>query len=224
MQERKGGFILRHTKRKWLIFILILVLFGVKSVPMMTGTNGMENGWNLILVNPENRIPRGWNVNLTELANGQCVDARIYPSLQQMFNDMRAGGVYPVVASGYRTSERQKALMDDKVNEFLAQGYAKPEAKAQAKKWVAADGYSEHQTGLAVDINADGIHSSGQQVYAWLADNAWKYGFILRYPADKTALTGTDYEPWHYRYVGAEAAAAMHERGLCLEEYIDTLA
>ena len=76
------------------------------------------------------------------------------------------------------------------------------------------------QTGLAVDINADGVNSSGQQVYAWLADNAWKYGFILRYPEDKTEITKTDYEPWHYRYVGKEAAKEIYESGLCLEEYI----
>ena len=93
-------------------------------------------------------------------------------------------------------------------------------AKSEAKKWVADVGYSEHQTGLAVDINADGVNSSGQQVYAWLADNAWKYGFILRYPEDKTEITKTDYEPWHYRYVGAESAAKIYESGLCLEEYI----
>lgn len=126
----------------------------------------------------------------------------------------------PVVASGYRTAKKQRELMDDKVDSFLAQGYSRSEAKSEAKKWVADVGYSEHQTGLAVDINADGVNSSGQQVYAWLADNAWKYGFILRYPEDKTEITKTDYEPWHYRYVGKEAAKEIYESGLCLEEYI----
>ena len=139
---------------------------------------------------------------------------------QQMFVDIRAHEVYPVVASGYRTAKKQRELMDDKVDSFLAQGYSRSEAKTEAKKWVADVGYSEHQTGLAVDINADGVNSSGQQVYAWLADNAWKYGFILRYPEDKTEITKTDYEPWHYRYVGKEAAKEIYESGLCLEEYI----
>ena len=134
--------------------------------------------------------------------------------------DTRAQEVYPVVASGYRTAKKQRELMDDKVDSFLAQGYSRSEAKSEAKKWVADVGYSEHQTGLAVDINADGVNSSGQQVYTWLADNAWKYGFILRYPEDKTEITKTDYEPWHYRYVGAESAAKIYESGLCLEEYI----
>lgn len=216
--------VLRHTKIKWLILVIILVLLGVKLVPMAVQTVNADSHWNLILVNYENQIPFGWKVDLTELSNGQSVDSRIYPSLQQMFNDMRAQGVYPVVASGYRTSKHQKELMDEKVQEFISQGYSKSDAKSEAKKWVAEDGYSEHQTGLAVDINADGIHSSGQQVYAWLADNAWKYGFILRYPDGKTDLTKTDYEPWHYRYVGAEDAAKIHESGLCLEEYIEKTA
>ena len=189
--------ILLHTKIKWLILLVILILLGVKLVPMAIQTVNANDSWNLILVNYENQIPFGWKVDLTELSNGQSVDSRIYPSLQQMFNDMRSQGVYPVVASGYRTSKRQKELMAEKVQEFISQGYSKSNAKTEAKKWVAEDGFSEHQTGLAVDINADGIHSSGQQVYAWLADNAWKYGFILRYPDGKTDLTKTDYEPWH---------------------------
>ena len=93
-------------------------------------------------------------------------------------------------------------------------------AQAEALKWVNQVGYSEHQSGLAVDINADGIHSAGYEVYDWLAQNAWQYGFILRYPEDKTDITGTSYEPWHYRYVGVEAAQAITQQGVCLEEYL----
>lgn len=221
----------RHGKRIVLtLLVLILTISAVLAVANQTvlqdflhfnaSVASMEHGWNLILVNGEYKIPKDWKVELTELSNGQSVDSRIYPDLQQMFDDMRAQGVYPVVASGYRTAKKQQELMDEKVNSFLAQGYSKSEAKSEAKKWVADVGYSEHQTGLAVDINADGVNSSGQQVYAWLADNALKYGFILRYPEDKTEITKTDYEPWHYRYVGAESAAKIYESGLCLEEYI----
>lgn len=181
-----------------------------------------EHGWNLILVNSKYRIPKGWNLELTELSNGQSVDSRIYPELQQMFDAMRSKGIYPVIASGYRTADKQRALMDEKVASFIAQGYKRSEAKSEAKKWVAAVDHSEHQIGLAVDINADGVNSTGEQVYTWLADNAWKYGFILRYPKNKKEITGTDYEPWHYRYVGADAAAKIYNQGICLEEYIDT--
>ena len=99
-------------------------------------------------------------------------------------------------------------------------GLSQEEAAAEALRWVNQVGYSEHQSGLAVDINADGIHSAGYEVYDWLAQNAWRYGFILRYPEDKTEVTGTGYEPWHYRYVGQDAARVITEQGLCLEEYL----
>lgn len=154
------------------------------------------------------------------LSNGQSVDSRIYPDLQQMFDDMRAQGVYPVVASGYRTAEKQQELMDEKIDELKEQGYSNSEAKTEARRWVSVVGYSEHQTGLAVDINADGVNSTGNQVYKWLEKNAWQYGFILRYPSDKEDLTGTAYEPWHYRYVGRNAAEEIYHQGICLEEYI----
>lgn len=186
-------------------------------------TAGMEHGWNLILVNEDFRLPRNWQVELTELSNGECVDRRIYPDLQQMFDDMRAQGVYPTVASGYRTEEKQQQLLEEKIQQLITQGYSKSQAKQEAKRWVAPVGRSEHQTGLAVDINADGQESSGNRVYAWLRDNAWKYGFILRYLAEKEHLTGIAYEPWHYRYVGKEAAGEIYRKGICLEEYIADL-
>ncbi len=179
-----------------------------------------EHGWNLILVNQDYQVPGDWDIELTELSNGQSVDSRIYPDLQQMFDDMRAQGVYPVVASGYRTAEKQQELMEEKIEELKEQGYSYLEAKAEARRWVSAVGHSEHQTGLAVDINADGVSSTGNQVYEWLEKNAWQYGFILRYPSDKENLTGTAYEPWHYRYVGKDAAEEIYRQGICLEEYI----
>lgn len=182
-----------------------------------------EHGWNLILVNSEYKVPRDWDIELTELSNGQSVDGRIYPELQQMFDDMRAQGIYPVVASGYRTAKKQQELMDEKIEELKAQGYSSSEAKTEARRWVSVVGYSEHQTGLAVDINADGVKSTGNQVYEWLAENAWQYGFILRYPSDKQDITGTAYEPWHYRYVGKDDAEVIYRQGVCLEEYIATL-
>ena len=227
---------MKKKRRGWLVLVLLVALLAANGARLgekpaelwnllctYTGFNAMEHGWNLVLVNRENRLPRRWNAELTELSNGQSVDSRIYPSLQRMFDDMRAQGVYPVVASGFRTAEKQQQLMDDRVDGYLRQGYSGSEAAEEAKKWVAEAGFSEHQTGLAVDINADGVHSAGHQVYAWLADHAWKYGFILRYPEDKTALTGMDYEPWHYRYVGSEAAEEIYKTGVCLEEYVQTL-
>ena len=183
-----------------------------------------ESGpWNLILVNRWNPIPDGYTVELITLSNGEAVDERIYPALQEMFDQMRADGVYPVVASGYRTGEEQQSIVDERIAQYQAEGYSLQEAKAQTDLWVAAPGTSEHELGLAVDINADGIHSAGYEVYDWLDQNGARYGFIQRYPADKTEITGVSNEPWHYRYVGKEAAAAIQDSGLCLEEYVALL-
>lgn len=206
-----------------IVLLLIVVKIFIGNSEIWGQSASMEHGWNLILVNQDYRVPRNYKVELTELSNGQSVNSRIYPSLQQMFDDMQAQGVYPTVASGYRTSKKQQSLMDEKIESFVAQGYSRSDAATEALKWVSAVGYSEHQTGLAVDINANGVNSTGKQVYDWLADNAWEYGFILRYPEDKTEITHTSYEPWHYRYVGTEAAKVIFEQSICLEEYIEIL-
>ena len=92
-----------------------------------------------------------------------------------------------------------------------------------AEKYVAIPGTSEHQLGLSVDINADQTKCSSEKVYSWLDHNAYKYGFIKRYPENKIEITGENNEPWHYRYVGVDAALEMQKKGLCLEEYIETL-
>ena len=86
---------------------------------------------------------------------------------------------------------------------------------------MALPGTSEHQLGIAVDINADKSKCSNNEVYAWLAENAHEYGFILRYPQGKLEMTGISYEPWHYRYVGVDAACEIYERRICLEEYFE---
>ena len=177
--------------------------------------------WNLILVNTWNEIPEDYDVTLTELSNGQEVDSRIYPYLQDLFDAMREDGIYPIVREGYRTADEQQRILDDKVMAFIREGYSKSRAKRLAEKWVAIPGTSEHQLGIAVDINADKEKSSNEEVYEWLAENAYKYGFILRYPQGKEDITGTAYEPWHYRYVGEEAAEEIFNRQICLEEYFD---
>ena len=182
-----------------------------------------DHGWNLILVNRENYIPADYEVQLTELSNGKKVDSRIYPELQEMFNAARAQGYGLFVREGYRTQEEQQQLMDEKIEVYENEGKSKSEAKKLAEQWVAIPGTSEHQLGIAVDINADTTKSSRDDVYNWLEENAHTYGFIKRYPSNKTDITGVINEPWHYRYVGKEAASAIYSQGICLEEYIETL-
>ena len=231
----------RYTRRKShkvkilfsLLFLIILCMmagkvlnsdFTLLSLDNITHHVASEdNGWNLILVNRDSYIPDDYQVELTELSNGKKVDSRIYPELQEMFNDARAQGYGLFVREGYRTQEEQQQLMDEKIEAYENEGKSKSEAKKLAEQWVAIPGTSEHQLGIAVDINADTTKSSSDDVYNWLAENAHTYGFIKRYPSNKTDITGVINEPWHYRYVGKEAASEIYSQGICLEEYIETL-
>lgn len=231
----------RYTRRKShkvkilfsLLFLIILCMmagkvlnsdFTLLSLDNITHHVASEdNGWNLILVNRDSYIPDDYQVELTELSNGKKVDSRIYPELQEMFNDARAQGYGLFVREEYRTQEEQQQLMDEKIEAYENEGKSKSEAKKLAEQWVAIPGTSEHQLGIAVDINADTTKSSSDDVYNWLAENAHTYGFIKRYPSNKTDITGVINEPWHYRYVGKEAASKIYSQGICLEEYIDTL-
>lgn len=225
----------RKRKRRIRILPLLLVIlipvscafglkYGVQFLQDTLHSNEADTslGWNLILVNEDNVIPDDWTVDLITLDNGEQVDARIYPSLQAMFDQARNEGLQLFVRSGYRTSDDQKSVYQDYVNQYLQQGYMQEDAESYASEYVSAVGKSEHQLGIAVDINADG-DTSDADVYAWLDANAYLYGFIQRYPSNKTAVTGINNEPWHYRYVGEEAAQYMHEYDLCLEEYIAQL-
>lgn len=187
-----------------------------------TDADNNETEWNLILVNKWNPIPDEYEVEVTQLSNGESVDTRIYSALQDMFDAAKADGVYAIVASGYRTTEEQQRIMDEKIAALRADGFSTLNAEKEAETWVAIPGTSEHQLGISVDINADGINSAGYEVYEWLDENGYRFGFIRRYPPDKTDITGVSNEPWHYRYVGTTAAAEMYRQNLCLEEYLDT--
>lgn len=179
------------------------------------------DGWMMLLVNSSNAIPDGYApTELTELSNGQSVDKRIYPSLQRMFDDARAQGVYPVVSSGYRTAKQQQSEMDDKIQEYIDDGKSEDEARTLAATYVAQVGYSEHEAGLAIDIVAKANKSDDDTVWAWMKEHCAEYGFILRYPEGKEGVTGMSYEPWHFRYVGVEAAQKIMGAGITLEEYL----
>lgn len=216
---------MRSIKRL-MAFALMIILIGL-AVFIKFGRFGelpqatLSNGWNLILVNSQSRIPDGYETDLLTLSNGQQIDERIYPDLQRMFDDMRQTGHRPVVVSGYRSDEEQKKILDNKIQVYLDEGYPESVAEELALQWVAEPGTSEHQLGIAVDINPDYSVTKGWGFYEWLSDNAYKYGFVKRYPDDKVDITGISNERWHYRYVGKEAAKIMYEENLCLEEYIE---
>ena len=142
----------------------------------------------LLLVNPWTPLPEDFVPGeLVPVQNDQAVDARAYPDLQDMLGDMSQAGLSPLICSSYRSQERQQELYDNKVQRVMAEGVSREAAQAEAARWVARPGTSEHQTGLAVDI----VSLSNQMLdetqestpeFQWLAENAWKYGFILRYP------------------------------------------
>ena len=131
-----------------------------------------------------------------------------------------------VVTSAYRSYSKQSGLFSTYVTDLMEhKGYTRGQAEAEVSKTAAKAGYSEHQSGLCVDLIEKGkleLDESfeGCEAFAWLRDNAYRYGFILRYPKDKTSITGYSYEPWHYRFVGVDAATVIYEDDLCLEEYL----
>lgn len=194
-----------------------------------TPASGPEDSWMLTLVNPWNPLPEDYACTLTSLSNGHSVDERCYPDLQAMLDACREAGLSPVICSSYRTREKQEKLFQNKVERLIAQGYSRENAKTEAAKTVALPGTSEHQLGLAVDIvdrsnqNLDRTQET-TAVQQWLMAHSWEYGFILRYPDEKSETTGIIYEPWHYRYVGKEAAEEIYRQGVCLEEYLDQAA
>ena len=188
-------------------------MFGYKQA-------SLENGWNLILVNQYNYIPENYKVELAELSNGKQVDKRIYSSLEEMILAAENENIYLVVVEAYRTEEEQQYLMNEKIDEYVERGYPRFVAEIKAEKWVAVPGTSEHQLGIAVDINPDYSRSDRNLTYTWLAENSYQYGFIYRYPQDKVHITGISNEPWHYRYVGEVVAEKMYKEDVCLEEYL----
>lgn len=186
-----------------------------------------ETDWKLLLVNPWNTLPEDFSVELVTLATcGLKVDKRIRADLNEMFFACRDAGLRPLICSAYRTQATQTRLYNNKISRLRAAGYDREAAEEEAGRWVAVPGTSEHQTGLALDIVSAGyqVLNKKQENTAeqkWLMEHCWEYGFILRYPEDKCDITGIGYEPWHYRYVGREAALAMRDSGQCLEEYLE---
>ena len=179
--------------------------------------------WNLTLVNSTHAVPEDWVVpEFTELRNRQRVDSRIYPELQAMFDAARAAGRTPLVISSYRTYDDQKNMLVKKYRKFKEQGYSHEDAQIEALKWAAYPGYSEHQLGLAIDVGTSNSEKcSKDRVWSWLKEHCAEYGFIWRYSEEKSTITGIANEPWHFRYVGVEAATYIMENNLCLEEYME---
>lgn len=183
--------------------------------------------WKRLLVNNWNPLPSGYE-KAADLAdydgNGNFIDARVKEALLRMMNDGGDYGLWGILL--YRSGETQQQYFDAEVAEWKAKGYSASEAETMAATQVVRPGTSEHQTGLAVDILGSGYTSreeafEGSEAFAWLKAHCAEYGFILRYPKGKEAVTGMDYEPWHFRYVGREYAEEIMSRGITLEEFLE---
>ena len=182
-----------------------------------------KNRWNLILVNRDHPLEPS-EVSFTKFGEDQQVDSRCYADLKKLMEAAHAAGFDPEVFSSYRSRDLQQTILDNVIKSYRGSGMSEEEARKEALKYIAVPGTSEHETGLAVDMTsaADVQNYENEQlpIYAWLRDHSWEYGWILRYPKDKERITGITYEPWHFRYVGMEAAREIHEGGITLEEYL----
>ena len=205
-----------------------------ESVPEQTHVSDIREGEEitaegkdnlLILVNAQYPMSEDYApLELEKVQGDYQMDTRAAGPMRQMIADARAQGVELLLCSAYRTRARQEVNFQNSVDTYMAMGYSEDQAVMATARLIAVPGTSEHETGLAADIVTPSYQRldagyAGTKAAKWLLENAASYGFVLRYPEDKTEITGIDYEPWHYRYVGVEAAKEIMAQGLCLEEY-----
>lgn len=189
---------------------------------------GGEPDWKLLLVNDWNPMPAGYDEDLSfaDVGNNERFDSRAADALLQM---LEAGSAYDIQSvSGYRSAATQDTLYWRKVQQYRDAGYSEYDAQLTGGTVVKRPGYSEHNCGLAIDLGGSGnfmleTDFEETEAFAWLIEHCADYGFILRFPDGKEDVTGVIYEPWHYRYVGTEAARYIMDNDLCLEEYLELM-
>ena len=186
----------------------------------------------MVLVNHTNKMPDDYTFDTKECGSATAVNKTLQTAACDAFLAMQktaaADGVTVWMQSGYRSVKYQTSLYEKKTQYYLNKGYDNAAAKEKAAAVVNPPGYSEHNCGLAADLNSpehtgldEGFENTA--AFRWLCAHAGDYGFILRYPKDAEDKTEIIYEPWHWRYVGVENAARINASGLCFEEYIQTL-
>ena len=186
----------------------------------------------MVLVNHTNKMPDDYTFDTKECGSATAVNKTLQTVACDAFLEMQkaaaADGVTVWMQSGYRSVKYQTSLYERKTKYYLDKGYDNATAKEKAAAVVNPPGYSEHNCGLAADLNSPehtGLDEGFEKTAAfrWLCEHAGDYGFILRYPKDAEDKTEIIYEPWHWRYVGVENAAKINASGLCFEDYIETL-
>lgn len=185
-----------------------------------------SSDWNLVLINKQHPISGDYDFTLGSFASGMRCDERVIEDLLLMMKAAQKDGLNLMVRSPYRTSDHQKSNFNNRIKEYMQQGLSYMEAYKRTSQVITVPGCSEHEVGLALDITSD-TYQPLKQGFAeteegqWLEEHSHEYGFIVRYPSGKEYITGIEYEPWHFRYVGREAAMIMKEENLCLEEFWD---
>lgn len=182
----------------------------------------LSENWTLTLINKNYPLDKNYTPTTASVIENSSVtaDIRVAEAYRLMYNAALTEDVILTPYSGYCSYQRQKVIYDNKVQAFILQGLSEDEAKLSAEKRVEPAGCSENGAGLAVDIISASAGFSSTEEYKWLVANAHNYGFVLRYPEDKTEITGMIYQPWHWRYVGIDVATEMKEQNLCLEEFL----
>lgn len=246
---------MKRTQRKrklkvtfYIVFILIIGFAGTSEIFQLTVTALKQesptkvsvtekvldkpqitnDSPHLLLVNKDNPLSNEYQVELKELDNGvKSVASSIYDDLKAMLTAGKEQGLSFLIASGFRSAERQQEILDKDIRDLTRKGMSAEDAYNQVTRSVMPAGYSEHETGLAVDIVAldnQRLDETQQNTAEskWLRKNCAQFGFILRYPEGKEEITGVDFESWHFRYVGKEAAKTIMEKGITLEEYLET--
>lgn len=183
-----------------------------------------SDDWRLVLINKQNSIPDDYTFQLGTIKGKMQCDKRILEDLLAMLEAAEEDGVNLTICSPYRDLEYQQMLFNRKIERYMKRGMSYMEAYQLSSQAVTVPGASEHQIGLALDIVCNDYMSLDEgfgdtKAGKWLATNSCRFGFILRYPEGKENITGIEYEPWHFRYVGKAAATVIMEQGISLEEF-----
>lgn len=185
-----------------------------------------SDDWRLILINKQHPIPDEYGFELGIIKDNMKCDKRILPDLFAMLQAAKDDGIILNISSPYRTDDRQMSNFNRRIEKYMNQGYSYMEAYKTASRTITIPGASEHEVGLALDITSNAYSRldeafGGTEAGKWLKEHSCEYGFILRYPEGKEYITSIEYEPWHFRYVGKDAAVIMTQENICLEEFWD---
>ncbi len=168
----------------------------------ITEVDGITYVDGILIANKTYALPADYNPG--------AVDSEVMEAFSVMQNAAAREGLNIYISSGFRSYETQNRLYNN---------YVAKDGKAEADRYSARAGHSEHQTGLCFDLNSIDDSFAATPEGEWVANHAWEYGFIIRYPKGKEDVTGYMYESWHLRYLGKELAKKVYDSGLCLEEY-----